>query len=175
MNELQENNLLHIVKHVIFCWDILVMILLRNFGLWDILVICITAVSKPTITVFISLYFQTFWPKQLNCFLVNSKTFRSMTKKNLGSNLTENWLTIASLFYSVATTMDHLVIADNGVTAWLIKHKHKYKIYPQTCKYIWTWHKITYTMMTEFVYDSCTWLSMKVLWWQAWITGLHRG
>jgi len=40
-----------------------------------------------------------------------------MTKKNLGSNLTENWLTIASLFYSVATTMDHLVIADNGVTA----------------------------------------------------------
>jgi len=35
---------------------------------WDISVICLTAVLKLAITVFISLDFQTFWPKWLNFF-----------------------------------------------------------------------------------------------------------
>jgi len=50
--------------------------LLRHFGHWNISVICFTFVSKLTITVFFSLYFQTFWPKWLNVF-----SFWSMTKK----------------------------------------------------------------------------------------------
>jgi len=35
---------------------------------WDILVVFLTVVLKLTITVFISLYFQTFWPKWLTFF-----------------------------------------------------------------------------------------------------------
>ena len=51
-----------------FRWDISVMFLLRPFGHWDISVICLKVVSKFDVTVFISLYFQTFWPKLLNFF-----------------------------------------------------------------------------------------------------------
>jgi len=42
--------------------------LLRHFGHWNISVICLTVVLKLTITVFFSLYFETFWPKWLNFF-----------------------------------------------------------------------------------------------------------
>ena len=38
------------------------------FFRWNILVICLTVVLKLAITVFSSLYFQTFWPKWLNFF-----------------------------------------------------------------------------------------------------------
>jgi len=37
--------------------------LLRHCGHWNISVVCLTVVSKLAVTVFISLYFQTFWPK----------------------------------------------------------------------------------------------------------------
>jgi len=43
-------------------------LLLRHFGLWDMPVICLTVVSKFAVMVFISLYFQTFWPNWLNFF-----------------------------------------------------------------------------------------------------------
>jgi len=35
----------------------------RHFGHWDISVICLTVVLELTLTVFISMYFYTFWPK----------------------------------------------------------------------------------------------------------------
>ena len=38
----------------------------RSIFCWDISVICLTVVSKLAVTVFISLYFQTFWPKILH-------------------------------------------------------------------------------------------------------------
>jgi len=41
---------------------------LRHFDHWDIPVICLTVVLKLVLKVFISLYFQTFWPKWLNFF-----------------------------------------------------------------------------------------------------------
>jgi len=47
----------------------------------DFLVICLTTVS-----VFISLHFQTFWPKWLNFFFGISKTFRSITEKKTASS-----------------------------------------------------------------------------------------
>ena len=56
----------------------------RSFFCWDISVICLTVLSKLIITVFISVYFQTFWPKWLNFFSVISKMFRSMTEKEPG-------------------------------------------------------------------------------------------
>jgi len=37
--------------------------LLWHFGHWDILVICLTVLSKLAVTVFIRLYFQIFRPK----------------------------------------------------------------------------------------------------------------
>ena len=43
-------------------------LLLRHFGLWDMPVICLTVVSKFAVMVFVSLYFQTFWPNWLNFF-----------------------------------------------------------------------------------------------------------
>ena len=42
--------------------------LLRHFGHWNISVICLTVVLKLTVTVFLSLHFQTFRPKWLNFF-----------------------------------------------------------------------------------------------------------
>ena len=42
----------------------------------NISVICLTVVFKLTITMFISLYFQTFWPKQLKLFRSFQKNFR---------------------------------------------------------------------------------------------------
>ena len=81
----------HCLKHngFLFRWNILsfwslrhfVVFLLRHFGRWDISVICLILVSKLAITVFISLYFQTFWPKWPNFFRSFGKTFRSMTEK----------------------------------------------------------------------------------------------
>jgi len=55
---------------------------LRNLGHRDISVICLTVVWKLAATMFISLYFQTFWPKWLNFFRSFQKTFRSMTEEN---------------------------------------------------------------------------------------------
>jgi len=49
--------------------------LLTHFGHWNISVICLTVVLKLTITVFFSLYFQTFWPKWLNFFRSFQKRF----------------------------------------------------------------------------------------------------
>jgi len=40
----------------------------KHFGNWNISVICLTVVSKLAVAVFISLYFQTFWPKWLIFF-----------------------------------------------------------------------------------------------------------
>jgi len=57
--------------------------LLRHFShfCWDILVICLTVVSKLAITMFISLYFQTFWPKWLNFFSHFKNILVSMIEK----------------------------------------------------------------------------------------------
>jgi len=57
----------------LYDWEMFLLIqfghlLVRYFGHWDISVICLTAVSKLAVTVFFSLYFQTFWPKWLNFF-----------------------------------------------------------------------------------------------------------
>jgi len=54
----------------------------RCFFHWNISVICLIAVIKLAVTVFICLYFQTFWSKWLNFFSVISKTFRSVTEKS---------------------------------------------------------------------------------------------
>ena len=51
-----------------FRWDISVIFLLRHCGHWDISVISLTVVLNLTITVFISLYFPTFWPNWLQFF-----------------------------------------------------------------------------------------------------------
>jgi len=48
---------------------------------WDISVICLTVVLKLAVTVFISPYFQTFWPNWLN-FFRSFKKMRSMIEKN---------------------------------------------------------------------------------------------
>jgi len=57
---------------------------LRHFGhfLRDISVICLTVVWKLTVTVFISLYFQRFWPKWLSFFSVIQKHSGLWPKKN---------------------------------------------------------------------------------------------
>jgi len=39
---------------------------LRHFGHWNISLICLTVLFKLAVTVFFSLYFQTFWPWWLN-------------------------------------------------------------------------------------------------------------
>jgi len=49
--------------------------LLRHFGHWNISVICLAVVLKLAITVFFSLYLQTFWPKWLNFFQSFQKRF----------------------------------------------------------------------------------------------------
>jgi len=55
--------------------------LLSHFGHWNISVISLTVVLNLAITVFVSRYFQTFWPKRLNFFSVISKPFRSVAEK----------------------------------------------------------------------------------------------
>ena len=57
---------------------------LKHFGhffYWDISVICVTVVSKLAVKVFISLYFQTFWPKWLDFFRSFQKRFGPWPKK----------------------------------------------------------------------------------------------
>ena len=54
---------------------------LRSFFCWDILVICLTGVSKLATTVFISLYILTFWLKLLNFFQSFQKHFSLWPKK----------------------------------------------------------------------------------------------
>jgi len=49
-----------------FRCDISVIFLLGHFGHLDVSVICLTVVLKLAEAVFISLYFQTFWPKWVN-------------------------------------------------------------------------------------------------------------
>ena len=49
---------------------------------WDISVIYVTIISKLTVTVFVSLYFQRFWPKWHNFFLSFQKHFDPWPKKN---------------------------------------------------------------------------------------------
>jgi len=51
------------------------------FFRWDISVICLTVVLKLAVTVFTSLYFQTFWPKLLNFFQPFRKHFGLWPKK----------------------------------------------------------------------------------------------
>ena len=56
-----------------------------HFFCWDVLVICRTVVSKFAVTVSVSLYFQTFWPKSLNFFGRFKKNLvcdRKITEKN---------------------------------------------------------------------------------------------
>ena len=48
---------------------------------WDISVICLTIISKLTVTVFVSLYFHRFWPKWLNFFRPFQKHFDPWPKK----------------------------------------------------------------------------------------------
>jgi len=47
----------------------------RHFGHWNVSVIFLTVVSKIAVTVFISLYFQSFWPKWLIFFRSFQKRF----------------------------------------------------------------------------------------------------
>jgi len=61
---------------VLFHWVILVIFY------WDISLICLTVVLKLAVAVFISLYFQTFWPKWL--------TFRPMTEIETIATVTSN-------------------------------------------------------------------------------------
>ena len=68
-------------KAVFFRWDISVIYLLRHFGHWDISVICLAVVSKLTVTMFIILYFQTFWLKWLDFFQSFQKHFGLWPKK----------------------------------------------------------------------------------------------
>ena len=48
---------------------------------WDILVICLTIISKLAVTVFVSLYFHRFWPKCHNFFRSFQKHFDPWPKK----------------------------------------------------------------------------------------------
>ena len=63
--------------------------LLRQIGCWDILVICLTVVFKLAVAVFISLNFQTFWPKWLNFFRSFWKNFGIWPKNTQAATL--NW------------------------------------------------------------------------------------
>jgi len=56
--------------------------LLRHSGHWDILVICLTVVSKLAVIVFIGLYFQTLWPKWFIFVRSFQKYFGLWPKKN---------------------------------------------------------------------------------------------
>ena len=56
--------------------------LLRHFDHWNISVICLTVAVTLAVAVFFSLYFQTFWPKWLNCFWSFQKHFGLWPKKN---------------------------------------------------------------------------------------------
>jgi len=60
---------LNVPTECFFCWEISVIFWETFWSLhWNISVICLVVVLKLTITVFISLYFQTFWTKWLNFF-----------------------------------------------------------------------------------------------------------
>ena len=48
---------------------------------WDISVVCLTIISKLSVTVFISLYFHRFWPKWHNFFRSFQKHFDPWPKK----------------------------------------------------------------------------------------------
>ena len=55
---------------------------------WDISVICLAVVLEFTVTVFISQYFQTFWPKWLNFFRSFQKHFGLWPKNDRKKNQT---------------------------------------------------------------------------------------
>jgi len=74
---------------VFFHWDISVTFLLRPFGHWTISVICLTVAFKLTVAVFISIYFQTLWPKWLNFFRSFQKHFGPWPKKKQFRSTTE--------------------------------------------------------------------------------------
>ena len=89
--------------------------MLRHFCHWNISVICLTVVLNLAITVFFSLYFQTFWPKWLNFFRSFQKRFGLWPKKN------------SFLHASTVTRVDccerkHTRTASKALTAdWVIK------------------------------------------------------
>ena len=62
--------------------------LVSHFGLWNISAICLRVVLKLTATMFITLYFQTFWPKLLNFFQSFQKHFGLWPKKTGRINVT---------------------------------------------------------------------------------------
>ena len=63
-----------------FSLRLAVIFLLKHFGHWDVSVICLTVLLKLTVTVFISLYIQTFDRNDLFFISVISKKIRPMTE-----------------------------------------------------------------------------------------------
>jgi len=88
---------------VFFHWDISVTFLLRPFGHWTISVICLTVAFKLTVAVFISIYFQTLWPKWLNFFRSFQKHFGPWPKKKTVSKYhrvkTKTFVSACKAFY----------------------------------------------------------------------------
>jgi len=85
--------------------------LLRQIGHWNISVICLTVVVKLTVTVFISLCFQTFWPKWL-LFFGHFKIISvyDRKKKQLASAAQSNRLLtlLSSTVQSIDLSMERL-------------------------------------------------------------------
>jgi len=61
-----------------------------HFVQWDIWVICLIVVLKLAVTVFVSLYFQIFWPKWLNFCRSFQKILVYDRKKNRSQAVLEN-------------------------------------------------------------------------------------